>query len=204
MPQTIKKLPYKLVPVEEIHDHPDNPRTHTQADIEELAEIIDSVGWTDPVILNADGVLLSGHRRKAAAIYLELTKIPAIYRADLTEEQQIHALIYSNSSVLQGDWADDLLTVGLEQLKAADENHNHLNVGFSGTELKAIFDKKAQAKKKSKKKSSNNTSGTQQIMLFYPQTKYDDIIDALDEWVEQEGVSSYSELVAKWLEVDLT
>ena len=90
----------QMLPVGEIADNPDNPRSAV-GDVDELAQSIGIHGVLEPVLVapassyaaarpeHAEAltgypwVLLAGHRRKAAAAAAGLTTVPAIVREDL-------------------------------------------------------------------------------------------------------------------------
>ena len=55
-----------------------SPRLHSAADIEKIAASIRKWGWTNPVLVDEQGVLIAGHGRVAAAARLALKSIPVI------------------------------------------------------------------------------------------------------------------------------
>jgi ParB-like chromosome segregation protein Spo0J len=55
-----------------------NPRLHSEADLEKIAASIRKWGWTNPVLVDEQGVLIAGHGRVAAAARLGLKSIPVI------------------------------------------------------------------------------------------------------------------------------
>ena len=65
----------------EIHVAPENNRLYqpidpAAPDIQELAQSLLDHGVQEPLVISADGFLLSGHRRRAAAIVAELSTVP--------------------------------------------------------------------------------------------------------------------------------
>lgn len=83
--------------LEEIHDHPANPRIDAVAD-DEMVDSIRAVGVLDPVMVapGPDGgwTLIDGHRRKDGALKAGLVDVPIHPRYDLvTEAQQIEAMV---------------------------------------------------------------------------------------------------------------
>ena len=63
-------------PIERLIPYADNPRLHSAADIEKIAASILKWGWTNPVLVDEQGVLIAGHGRVAAAARLGLKSIP--------------------------------------------------------------------------------------------------------------------------------
>ena len=66
----------ELWPIEKLILYANNPRLHSAADIERIAASILKWGWTNPVLVDEQGVLIAGHGRVAAAARLGLKSIP--------------------------------------------------------------------------------------------------------------------------------
>src|SRR5215472_14414336 len=60
-------------PIERLIRYANNPRLHSTADIDKIAASILKWGWTNPVLVDEQGVLIAGHGRVAAAAQLGLT-----------------------------------------------------------------------------------------------------------------------------------
>ena len=65
-------------PTERLIPYANNPRLHSEADLEKIAASILKWGWTNPVLVDEKGVLIAGHGRVAAAAKLGLKSIPVI------------------------------------------------------------------------------------------------------------------------------
>ena len=57
----------ELWPIERLIPYANNPRLHSAADLERIAASILKWGWTNPVLVDEQGVLIAGHGRVAAA-----------------------------------------------------------------------------------------------------------------------------------------
>lgn len=66
------------VRIDEISNHERNPKIHNETQIRLLEKSIKKFGYTNPVILSADGVILAGHARVKAAIQMGQDTIPCI------------------------------------------------------------------------------------------------------------------------------
>ena len=62
----------------ELKLNPKNSRTHSKKQIQKIAKSIDKLGFNNPVLIDADDVIIAGHGRVLAALELGLTKIPSI------------------------------------------------------------------------------------------------------------------------------
>jgi ParB-like chromosome segregation protein Spo0J len=79
----------ELWPIEKLVPYANNPRLHSAADIDRIAASILKWGWTNPVLVDEQGVLIAGHGRVAAAAKLRLTlPIPVIVARGWSEEEK--------------------------------------------------------------------------------------------------------------------
>jgi ParB-like chromosome segregation protein Spo0J len=74
----ITKLEIKNILIKNLKPHPKNPRRHPDSAIERLAKSITEFGWTNPVLVSADGYVLAGHARLKAAQVAGLKEVPVI------------------------------------------------------------------------------------------------------------------------------
>ena len=78
----------ELWPIERLIPYADNPRLHSAADIERIAASILKWGWTNPVLVDEQGVLIAGHcggRAIAVRPDCEATFARCLVRATPTE-----------------------------------------------------------------------------------------------------------------------
>ena len=69
----------KTVKINELKPHPKNPRVHPDSAIDKLVRSIKEYGWTNPVLVSADGYVLAGHARLKAAEKAGIEEVPVIY-----------------------------------------------------------------------------------------------------------------------------
>src|SRR6516162_6102005 len=104
-------------PIERLTPYADNPRLHSAPDIERIAASILKWGWTNPVLVDEQGVLIAGHGRVAAAAKLGLTiPIPVIVAQGWSEEEK-QAYRLADNELARGRWDPDLLRSELRDLK---------------------------------------------------------------------------------------
>ena len=63
-------------PIERIKLYANNPRFHSEADLEKIAAAILKWGWTMPVLVDEEGNLIAGQARVGAAAKLALQSVP--------------------------------------------------------------------------------------------------------------------------------
>ena len=83
------------VRIDEISNHEKNPKQHPDKQIRLLEESIKRFGWTNPVILSADNVILAGHARVKVAIAAGNDTVPCI-RTKLTGAEADAYLLADN------------------------------------------------------------------------------------------------------------
>lgn len=114
-----------------------NARTHSDEQVAEIAASIKEYGWTDPILVDGENGIISGHGRLQAARKLKLEKVPVIELAGLTETQKRAYILAANKIALNAGWDDDLLKIEIEELKA--EGFNLDLTGFSEAEITNLF-----------------------------------------------------------------
>lgn len=121
----------KLIP------YAQNSRTHTPEQVEQIARSLERFGWTNPVLVDEEGLLIAGHGRVLAAKRLEWDAIPVMTARGWTEEMKRAYRIADNKLALNADWDDKALRAELLALEAADFQLDL--IGFSTAELKTLM-----------------------------------------------------------------
>ena len=99
--------------------HENNPRTHSEAQIDRLVSSLKEFGFTNPVLVDKNLNVIAGHGRLLAAEIIGLEKIPTITLEHLTEDQRKAYVIADNQLALASGWDDDLLQSELAALADA-------------------------------------------------------------------------------------
>lgn len=123
-------------PIAKIRPYPNNPRVMRNA-AEKVAESIKAFGWRQPIVVDADGVIIAGHGRHAAAQLLKLKKAPVHVAKDLTPDQVRALRIADNKTAEASGWDDAKLADELAEILAGAEAATY--TGFSQSELDAIL-----------------------------------------------------------------
>jgi DNA modification methylase len=124
-------------PIEKLIPYTRNARTHSDEQIAQVAASIAEFGWTNPLLVGGDGIVIAGHARLAAARRLGMTEVPVIVLDHLTETQRRALVLADNRLALSAGWDEEMLRVELESLK---EDAFDLDlVGFSDEELEELL-----------------------------------------------------------------
>lgn len=97
-----------------------NSRTHSDAQVAQIAASIKEFGWTNPVLVDGDGTIIAGHGRLMAARKLGMTKAPVIRLEHLTEAQKRAYVIADNQLAMNAGWDNDMLKVEIGELALGD------------------------------------------------------------------------------------
>ncbi|MBE0470424.1 MAG: ParB N-terminal domain-containing protein [Methyloprofundus sp.] len=103
--------------VDELIDYEKNTRTHSDEQIQQIAASISEFGFTNPVLIDEENILIAGHGRTLAAKSLDMEKVPAIRLTGLDDSKKKALRISDNSIALNSGWDMDLLAEELADLK---------------------------------------------------------------------------------------
>lgn len=137
------ELNYYLADVEELIPYARNARTHSSAQITQIAASIKEFGFLAPIVIAEDNTILCGHGRFYAAQKLGLKKIPCVKESHLTEAQKRAYIIADNKLSINAGWDDELLAVELSDLQG--EGIDLSITGFDEKELADLFDNKSKS-----------------------------------------------------------
>ena len=124
-------------PVDKLIPFARNARTHSEEQIAQIAASIAEFGWTNPILIGLDGILIAGHARLLAARKLDMTEVPVIVLDHLTETQRRALVMADNRLALNAGWDEELLRIELESLK--EDGFDLDLVGFSDEELDGLL-----------------------------------------------------------------
>ena len=131
------KLEIKTAQVSDLIPYISNSRTHSDAQIAQIAASIKEFGWTNPILVSGDNSIIAGHGRLLAARKLSMTEVPVIVLDYLSKAQQRALVIADNQLALNAGWDMDLLKAEIEDLKLDDFDIDLL--GFDDGELQRIL-----------------------------------------------------------------
>ena len=127
------RLRLELWPLERLVPSPRNARTHSDAQVAEIAGSIRAFGFTNPILVGEEGDVIAGHGRLAAARQLGLSEVPVIALSGLTEVQRRQLVLADNRIALNAGWDTDMLRLELTDLAALGADLSSL--GFTAKEL---------------------------------------------------------------------
>jgi DNA modification methylase len=127
----------ELWSITDVKPYPGNPRDNDDA-VDAVAASLREFGFRQPIVVDAEGVIVVGHTRYKAALKLGLEKVPVHVATDLTPEQIRAYRIADNQTASLATWDYDLLPIELAGLKQA--NYDLALLGFDADELAKLLD----------------------------------------------------------------
>jgi DNA modification methylase len=115
-----------------------NSRTHSDAQVAQIAASIKEFGWTNPILIDGENGIIAGHGRLLAARKLGQDKVPVIELAHMTEAQKRAYVIADNQLAMNAGWDTALLTLELVDLK--EEGFDLDLLGFDPSELEKLLE----------------------------------------------------------------
>lgn len=132
----------EMVSVSSLRPHPKNSKKHTPAQIDALAALIQRYGFTQPVLIDEDGVIIAGHGRTEAAKSVGLEEIPAIRLVGLTDEEKRALIIADNRVAEKGtSWDEAMLKSELSHLMSRKFDLNLTGFALPEIDLRGIVKK---------------------------------------------------------------
>ena len=128
----------EIWPIEKLIPYARNPRTHSAAQVAQLAASIAEFGFVNPVLVASDAGILAGHGRMLGAQALKLKEVPVIVLDHLTAAQRRAYLLADNKLAELAGWDEDLLRMELKDLQL--EEFDLGVIGFSDEELAELLD----------------------------------------------------------------
>lgn len=126
----------ELRPLDQIKPYPGNPRQNDEA-VDAVVASLKEFGFRQPIVVDAEGVIIVGHTRYKAAQKLGLKQAPVHVATDLSEAQVKAYRIADNQTATIAEWDYQLLPIELSALQ--EMNFDIGMLGFDGEELKRIM-----------------------------------------------------------------
>jgi ParB-like chromosome segregation protein Spo0J len=124
-------------PLGELIPYARNPRTHSDAQVAQIAASIREFGWTNPVLVDGASGIIAGHGRVLAARKLGLERVPVIELAHMSEAQRRAYVLADNQLALNAGWDEALLRLELADL--SDLGFDLGLIGFGAGELERLL-----------------------------------------------------------------
>jgi len=115
-----------------------NARTHSPKQVRQIADSIRRFGFVNPVLVDADGAVIAGHGRLAAAQLLGLAEVPVLPVTHLSAAEKRAYILADNRLAEKAGWDKEILAIELQAL--VDLDFDLEVVGFELAEIDLILD----------------------------------------------------------------
>ena len=139
-PEGLRDLEVRWQPVATLRPRERNPRTHSRKQIRQIAESIQTFGFTNPVLVDEAGNIIAGHGRVEAARLLGMETLPTIRLADMSEAQVRAYVIADNKLAENAGWDPNLLAIELQYIQELDIDFDLPLTGFEAAEVDLLLE----------------------------------------------------------------
>ncbi|PJI86338.1 ParB-like nuclease family protein [Yoonia maricola] len=154
----------KHLPIDALSPYANNPRTHSNQQVRQIADSIEEFGWTNPVLIDADNGIIAGHERIAAAKLLGMSDVPVMRVDHLTDAQKRAYIIADNKLAENAGWDDELLVIELQALSDLARKHaNDCRALMRTGWYRRLFPKTLLQKGRSAEMDFNTTAGGERL-----------------------------------------
>jgi len=133
----MKQLKIIYKPLADLVPYASNSRTHTEYQVNQIANSMQEWGWTNPVLIDEHDGIIAGHGRIMAAAKLKIDQVPCIVMAGLTDAQRKAYVLADNKIALNAGWDFEMLAVELDLIN--DMGFDMTLLGFDKAELNDLI-----------------------------------------------------------------
>jgi DNA modification methylase len=124
-------------PISDLIPYARNSRTHSDAQVAQIAASIREWGWTMPILIDETGSIIAGHGRVMAAQKLGIKHVPCMTATGWSEAKRRAYVIADNKLALNAGWDDEMLRAEFSELRDLDFDLSL--TGFDEAEIGALF-----------------------------------------------------------------
>lgn len=117
-----------------------NARTHSKKQVRQIADSIETFGFTNPVLTDERRTILAGHGRVEGAKLLGMSEVPCLRLDYMSEDEKRAYVLADNKLALNAGWDEDLLAAELGVLMSADLEFDVSVTGFSIPEIDSLLE----------------------------------------------------------------
>ncbi len=134
----IKQMPkifreYKVQSINLMQNYEHNSRTHSEDQIQEVVNSINRYGYTNPILVDENNVIIAGHCRIEGAKRVGMTEIPTIIIDGLSDVEKAELVICDNKLALNAGWDFNILADQITFIR--DNGGDVYATGFNAEEI---------------------------------------------------------------------
>ena len=134
------ELEIEYLPTGALRPYPRNARTHSKKQIKQIADSIRQFGFTNPLLIDKDQMILAGHGRLVAAELLSMELVPCVRLEHMSPTQKKAYVLADNKLAMNAGWDDELLALELKELLTIDDGFDIGITGFTIAEVDGLIE----------------------------------------------------------------
>lgn len=135
--QNHSKLVVARRPLGDLKPYPRNARRHSRKQVRKIAESLQRFGWTNPILIDEDGMVLAGHGRLEAASMLGWDTVETICLAGFSEQEKRAYILADNRIAEEAGWDRELLAIEFSTL--IEDGFEVESTGFDTIEVDRVL-----------------------------------------------------------------
>lgn len=177
------KLKVEYRNVADLNPYENNPRLNDGA-VDAVAASIKEFGFKVPIVVDSDGVIVTGHTRLKAAKKLGIDTVPVIVADDLTPEQVKAFRLADNKTGELAQWDLDKLDIELDGIDEIDMGDFGFDMNLEADDVEPIDDEDIGGTLPQEHKLKIDST-----IIVLTDEEYTLIRSKLDEYLDKNGVS---------------
>ncbi|MFD0987418.1 site-specific DNA-methyltransferase [Methyloligella solikamskensis] len=139
-PHSLPRLKVQSRKIKSLKPYSNNARKHSKKQIHQIAESIKAFGFSVPILIDEDDVLIAGHGRLEAAKRLNFDAVPTI-RLDHLDDAQKRAFILADNRLAENaSWDEQALSVEFQSLVEFNADVPLTITGFDVPEIDSLLE----------------------------------------------------------------
>jgi DNA modification methylase len=139
MADRVHRVRVESLSISSLKLHARNPRTHSPRQLRQIADSIRQFGFTNPILVDAQGGVIAGHGRVKAAELLGMESVPTIRLECMSEAQKRAYVIADNKLAENAGWDRQLLALELQYLSELNLDFDLTVTGFQTAEIDLLI-----------------------------------------------------------------
>jgi DNA modification methylase len=141
MNEPIAGLSVQYRSIDSLRPYSRNARTHSAKQIEQIAASIREFGFTNPILIDQNGVVIAGHGRLDAGKLIGMSQVPTIQLEHLTEPQIRAYVLADNRLAEKAGWDPNILVIEFQYLSELDLEFDLEITGFGTAEIDFLIER---------------------------------------------------------------
>lgn len=119
----------EMIPLDRLKPYPRNARIHSRKQIGQIADSLKRFGFTNPVLVDDDNMILAGHGRVEAAKLIGMAAAPCLRLSSMSAAEKRAYVLADNKLALNAGWDDDILA---GELRLILDDVSEIDIGITG------------------------------------------------------------------------